>query len=85
MYQSASVEFDFEVERSYVHIRAYHLATLLVLGVALDVHDAVKARIPYVDIHLDSVSQAVDNHVRSGEVSSGKRGFCRISQNYGLK
>lgn len=76
MDESARVELDLEVDRADVDVRPDDAATLLVLGVALDVHDAVEARVAHVDVHLHAVGQAVDQHVGAREVRAGEGRLC---------
>lgn len=78
MNEAAGVELDLEVDGSRVHIWSHHSPTLLVLGVALHVHDPVEPWVSNVDVYLHAISQAVDQHLWAREVSSPEwHLFCR--------
>ena len=71
--ESAGVELDGEVERVDGVADGDGLPALRVVGVSLDVHDAVEELVGDAHHHADAVGQAVDHDVRTGEVRHDRR------------
>lgn len=69
MYQATGVELDLEINGSCVNIRLHHPATLLILGITLDIHDTIESWVN-AKVNLYTISQAVDQHLWAREVCS---------------
>lgn len=77
MNEATGVELNLEVNGSCVDVRPHGPATLLVLRVALHIHDAIESRVTNIDVDLNTISKAVDHHLWPRKVSSPNLVFCR--------
>lgn len=68
MEESTSVKVDIEVDNFSGLSRLDRPSASGVVGVALDVHDAVEVLVSHLDFHSNSVSQTIDHQLWPREV-----------------